>query len=112
MGKGLHVVTGYLCKPGIDNWLCLFEHLIDMAFEGKVALVTGAASGIGAAVVAEFIRGGAFVIATDKNDVRLEAVWQNEPNVRTARLDVTSEDDWVELFLGIDRLDLDRKSVV
>ena len=43
MGKGLHVVTGYLCKPGMGNW------------------------------------------------VRLEAVWQNEPNV-------TSEDEWKNLL--------------
>lgn len=39
-----------------------------MKFEGKIALVTGGASGIGRATVMEFARSGATVICADVND--------------------------------------------
>jgi len=39
--------------------------ILIMAFEGKVALVTGAASGIGRATAQRFVNGGAAVVAVD-----------------------------------------------
>ncbi len=42
-------------------------------FEGRVALVTGAGSGIGAQIARDLARGGAHVIATDRRVDRLEA---------------------------------------
>jgi NAD(P)-dependent dehydrogenase (short-subunit alcohol dehydrogenase family) len=36
--------------------------------EGKVAIVTGAASGIGAETVKTFVKNGAFVVIADVND--------------------------------------------
>lgn len=36
-------------------------------FKGKVAVVTGAASGIGEAIVIEFLKKGLIVVGLDKN---------------------------------------------
>lgn len=56
---------------------------------GKVCLVTGAAQGIGQAVVQCFLREGARVIATDLAQDRLDAVFAGR-SVATARMDVTN----------------------
>ena len=77
-----------------------------MKFEGKQALVTGAGSGIGAAVTAGLVANGATVIAADLNLESLESLWKNEPNVRISQLDVTSEAQWAALFTSIAKLDL------
>lgn len=54
-----------------------------------VALVTGAAGGIGAAVVAELIARGATVAATDRDLGAAEAVAKEHPPAHPYRLDVT-----------------------
>jgi NAD(P)-dependent dehydrogenase (short-subunit alcohol dehydrogenase family) len=46
-------------------------------FTGEVAVVTGAASGIGKACVESFLRRGAAVIALDRNPA-IESVWKRE----------------------------------
>lgn len=46
-----------------------------MSLKGQVALVTGAAQGIGAAVVLELARQGATVIGTDINEVGAERIY-------------------------------------
>lgn len=64
---------------------------------GKVAIVTGAATGIGAATVADFVRNGALTLATDIGDPgeRLaETLRANPERARFDKLDVRSEDDW------------------
>lgn len=45
-------------------------------FKDKIALVTGAASGIGKALAEEFAREGAKVVATDINDEKLQTVFE------------------------------------
>ncbi|GAA5169292.1 glucose 1-dehydrogenase [Pseudonocardia eucalypti] len=63
---------------------------------GKVALVTGAARGQGAAAVRRLAEEGARVLATDVTDPDGVAFLpaEQEGRVRFARLDVTSEEQW------------------
>jgi NAD(P)-dependent dehydrogenase (short-subunit alcohol dehydrogenase family) len=62
---------------------------------GKVALVTGAAQGIGAAIARAFAAEGAFVYVTDIEDERGRGVARAlEPRAAYRRLDVREEGDW------------------
>jgi NAD(P)-dependent dehydrogenase (short-subunit alcohol dehydrogenase family) len=58
---------------------------------GKVAWVTGAGSGIGAAIAAGFVAAGATVVAIDRNADKLTALAERHGDaVATATVDVTS----------------------
>jgi 3(or 17)beta-hydroxysteroid dehydrogenase len=59
----------------------------------KVALVTGAAQGIGAGIARAMAAEGARVIAADRNVAGCEAL-ADEIGAEALALDVTSEDDW------------------
>ena len=62
---------------------------------GKTALVTGAASGLGAAIAARLATEGAHVVLTDIDVDGLNAQAAHiESDTLTLRLDVTSESDW------------------
>lgn len=61
--------------------------------DGKVAVITGGASGIGRATVELFEREGARVILADLQADRGEAIAQGSPNIRFVKTDVTSEAD-------------------
>jgi 3alpha(or 20beta)-hydroxysteroid dehydrogenase len=66
--------------------------------EGQHALVTGAARGIGRAIVEEFVREGARVLATDVRVDEGEALAEElGPAVRFTQQDVTREAAWREL---------------
>lgn len=72
---------------------------------GKTALVTGAASGIGAAIAKAFASEGAHVIVTDIDAEGGEAV-AHAVSGTFVRLDVASEDDWTGIENRFPALDV------
>jgi NAD(P)-dependent dehydrogenase (short-subunit alcohol dehydrogenase family) len=79
------------------------------AFTGEVALVTGAASGIGKACVEAYLKRGAAVVGLDRN-AAIETMWQR-PDVLGVTCDLTNRDHIgkaldlaVRRFGGVDML--------
>jgi NAD(P)-dependent dehydrogenase (short-subunit alcohol dehydrogenase family) len=67
--------------------------------DGKVALVTGATSGIGRATAQRFAREGASVFVTGRRQAELDATLAGlGPGARGIRGDITRPDDLDELF--------------
>ena len=64
--------------------------------DGKVAIVTGGASGIGEGIVDLFQKEGAVVIAADINEAALAKANEKE-NVHGMKLDVSSDEAWAIL---------------
>src|SRR5262245_9884364 len=70
--------------------------------EGKIALVTGASSGIGLATAKEFVNEGAYVFITGRREAELaEAVRAVGRNVTAVRGDVSNLADLDRLFARI-----------
>jgi NAD(P)-dependent dehydrogenase (short-subunit alcohol dehydrogenase family) len=70
-----------------------------MEFAGKVAIVTGATSGIGMATAVRLAEGGARVAATGRNRAALAKL--DQPNIRTYGADLTSEGETAGLVSTI-----------
>jgi NAD(P)-dependent dehydrogenase (short-subunit alcohol dehydrogenase family) len=66
--------------------------------EGRVALITGAAQGIGQAIALALAERGAQVIATDLA-IPQETVNKIGSTAHGFELDVTKEDDWNSVFI-------------
>ena len=81
-----------------------------MELQGKVAVITGAGSGIGAATVRRLINKGVFVFAADISNDRLNQEFSNTENVETIALDVSDSKAVNALFQRVNekfgRLDM------
>jgi NAD(P)-dependent dehydrogenase (short-subunit alcohol dehydrogenase family) len=75
--------------------------------EGKVALVTGGASGIGAGCAMRLAEEGAAVLITDVQDAKgaelVVAIEKAGGKARYLHHDVTSEDEWVAIVADIEQ---------
>ncbi|MFC5947466.1 SDR family NAD(P)-dependent oxidoreductase [Pseudonocardia lutea] len=67
---------------------------------GKIAAITGAASGMGRAAATRFAREGATVVVADIADGEdvVEAIRSDGGNAHQLRLDVTDESSWAEVM--------------
>jgi NAD(P)-dependent dehydrogenase (short-subunit alcohol dehydrogenase family) len=80
----------------------------DRAFrlDGRHALVTGGASGIGEATAKELVRAGGFVWIADLNVTAAEALADSLGSAKALHLDVTSADSIAAASARLDRLDI------
>jgi NAD(P)-dependent dehydrogenase (short-subunit alcohol dehydrogenase family) len=74
--------------------------------DGKHALVTGGASGIGEAICRTFSAAGSAIIVSDINKVQAERVASELPNATAVECDVTDEASVRSLMDRVDRLDV------
>ena len=59
--------------------------------DGKVAIVTGGARGVGRGISLAFAKEGARVWATDINEATLPSLAQEQETIETRRLDITDD---------------------
>ena len=69
------------------------DPLHSFQLKNKVAIITGASSGIGAQTAKLFSSVGATVIAAARRIDRLEDLAENNPNIIPTQCDVTSDED-------------------
>lgn len=74
--------------------------------KGKVALITGGASGIGAATARRLAGAGANVIVADLNEVAAKALAAELPDAKAVAMDVTSSASIAAAIDGLERLDI------
>ncbi len=74
--------------------------------DGKTALVTGGASGIGQSIVRKFTDAGASVIILDLDETRTQQVAGSVPNVQSYVCDITDEHQVSQAFARLSQLDI------
>jgi 2-keto-3-deoxy-L-fuconate dehydrogenase len=74
--------------------------------DGKTALITGGASGIGAATCRELTRAGAHVLIADLNLPAAQALAAELPNAKPVEMDVTDAASIAHAFSAIPTLDI------
>ncbi len=78
-----------------------------LRLSGKTALVTGGASGLGAAIARRFVLEGAAVIIADIDEVAGNALAAEIGEAaRFVKLNVSLESDWQAVFAGAGRVDI------
>jgi 2-keto-3-deoxy-L-fuconate dehydrogenase len=76
------------------------------SLDGKLALITGGASGIGAATSRELTRAGASVFIADLNLPAAQTLAAELPNATAVEMDVTSAGSIARAFASIPQLDI------
>ena len=79
---------------------------VPFGLDGRTALVTGGASGIGEATVKELVRAGAFVWIADINQSAAEGLSKSLGSSGALALDVTSPKSIAAALKRVDRLDI------
>ena len=74
--------------------------------EGKIALITGGASGIGECVARKFTEAGAQALIVDVNEERARKVAAELPGAQALACDITNEDQVRRLFADLKKLDV------
>jgi 2-keto-3-deoxy-L-fuconate dehydrogenase len=82
------------------------DHSLPYCLDGRVALVTGGASGIGEATVKELARAGAQVWVADLNREAAQTLAASIPSAQALHLDVTDSDSIAAAATQLDRLDI------
>ena len=82
------------------------QEIMPFRLDGKRALVTGGASGIGESVCRVFSDAGASVIVADINKAQAEALATQLPNGLSIECDITDESSVKAAFGSIGRLDI------
>src|SRR5260370_9145438 len=74
--------------------------------ENKIALITGGASGIGAATARELTRAGAHVLIADLSLAAAQSLAAELPNATAVAMDVTDSASIANAFANISHLDI------
>jgi NAD(P)-dependent dehydrogenase (short-subunit alcohol dehydrogenase family) len=82
------------------------NHAEAFRLDGKHALVTGGASGIGEATCKELARAGASVIVADLNLEKAQGLAASLPNAKAVHMDVTKSDSIERVAAQLERLDI------
>jgi 2-keto-3-deoxy-L-fuconate dehydrogenase len=82
------------------------DHSLPFRLDGRVALVTGGASGIGEATVKELARAGAFVCIADINLSAAEALAATVGRAKALHLDVTRPESIAGAVKQVEMLDI------
>jgi 3-oxoacyl-[acyl-carrier protein] reductase len=75
---------------------------VDLDFDGRIVVITGAATGFGQATARAFARRGARVFAVDLDAAGLAATAAGMPDIRTTALDLTDHDAVAAWIHGIE----------
>lgn len=71
--------------------------------KGKIAVITGGASGIGKSLTHLFVSEGATVVAADINEDALQKVSEESDKIKGIKLDVSNEEDWQSLVHQVEQ---------